>query len=142
MPGRILGIGGHLHEYATSLKFEDVTDRRVIWEGKPFTDKNGSVNRLAVGRLYRKFGVKIDTAHVYRVTVSYQSPIADTLRSGGMGVVAGVFLPDAVWPATDTTSQLYVIDRKHYLREVSGRLDEILAEDASSRGPEEHGHRH
>lgn len=132
VPGRILGVGGHLHEYATSLRFEDVTGGRLIWEGKPFTDENGNVNRLAVGRLYRKLGVRIDTAHVYRVTVTYQNPTADTLKAGGMGVVAGVFLPDADWPATDTADPLYVLDRKHYLREVNGRLDQILAQDSGA----------
>ncbi|MBI4421061.1 MAG: hypothetical protein HY560_09570, partial [Gemmatimonadetes bacterium] len=126
IPGRILGIGGHLHEYATALRFEDVTANRTIWEGEPYTDEKGNVNRLAVGRLYRRLGVALDTAHLYRVTVFYQNPTADTIRSGGMGVVAGVVLPQTLWPATDTTDRLYRLDRQHYLREVSGRLEEIL----------------
>jgi hypothetical protein len=128
VPGRILAIGGHLHELATSLKFEDVTAKTTIWEGKPYTDEHGNVNRLAIGYLYKQMGVKLESDHLYRVTVSYDNPSKDTIPAGGMGVVAGVFLPAAPWPATDTTDQLYALDRKHYLREVSGTLSEILAQ--------------
>src|SRR5439155_13451447 len=116
VPGRVIAIGGHLHELATSLKFEDATDHELIWEGKPFTDEKGNVNRLAVGYLYRKLGVKLQPSHSYRVTVSYENPSADTIHAGGMGVVGGVFLPSEPWPATDSTDALYVLDRKHYLR--------------------------
>src|SRR5439155_1523626 len=49
--GRILAIGGHLHELATSLRFEDVTAKSTIWEGRPYTDDRGNVNRLAIGYL-------------------------------------------------------------------------------------------
>ena len=86
------------------------------------------MNRLAVGYLYRKLGVKLEPSHSYRVTVSYENPSADTIHAGGMGVVGGVFLPSAPWPATDSTDALYVLDRKHYLREVSGTLATIMAQ--------------
>jgi hypothetical protein len=31
------------------------------------------------------------------------------------------------WPVTDTTNHEYVMDRKHYLREVQGTMAEMLA---------------
>jgi hypothetical protein len=139
VPGRILVIGGHLHEMSTSLKFEDVTNHRVIWEGTPQNDDEGNVNHLAIGYLYKKLGVKLDPENTYRVTVSYVNPTADTIRGGGMGVVGGVFLPSVPWPATDTTDSLYVLDRRHYMREVRGQLGkmkEIKPE------PEQPAHRH
>jgi hypothetical protein len=127
VPGRILAIGGHLHELATSLKFEDATANRLIWEGKPYTDEKGNVNRLAVGYLYRRLGEKLDPSHSYRVTVSYDNPTGDTIHAGGMGVVAGVFWPSVPWPATNQTDPLYLLDRMHYLREVQGNYQAILA---------------
>jgi hypothetical protein len=135
VPGRVLAIGGHLHEMATSLKFEDATTNTLIWEGKPYSDEDGNVNRLAVGYLYRKLGVKLVPDHTYRVTVSYINPSADTIKAGGMGVVAGVFLPSDPWPATDTTDPLYVLDRQHYMREVRGTLETILAEKSGPATP-------
>ena len=135
VPGRILAIGGHLHDLATSLRFEDATANKLIWEGKPFTDKDGTVNRLPVGYLYRKLGVKLDTSHAYRVTVFYDNPGTDTIPAGGMGVVAGVFLPSDPWPTVDRTDPLYALDRKHYLRELNGKYSALLAEEAPSTTP-------
>jgi hypothetical protein len=126
VPGRILAIGGHLHELATSLKFEDATENRLIWEGKPYTDESGNVNRLAVGYLYRRLGEKLYPSHSYRVTVSYDNTTGDTIHAGGMGVVAGVFWPGAPWPATNAADSLYALDRMHYLRQVQGTYQEIL----------------
>lgn len=136
VPGRVMAIGGHLHPHATSLTFEDVTAGRLIWEGKP-TVENGVENRLAIGYLYRKLGARMDTSHVYRVTVNYVNPTGDTLRSGGMGVVAGAFMPsgNVPWPATDTTDALYALDRKHYLREVRGTMAAILSEGKDQKTP-------
>ncbi len=140
--GRVLAIGGHLHEMAIDLKFEDATTNKLIWEGKPYTDENGNVNRLAVGYLYKKLGVKLDADHKYRVTVDYINPTADTIKGGGMGVVAGVFLPSGDWPATDTTDELYTLDKKHYMREVHGNLETILAEEKAPAEKKPAAHHH
>ena len=129
MAGRVMVVGGHLHPYATSLKFEDVTAGEVIWEGRPIEGEDRSLEGVSVGRLYKRLGVKIFPDHTYRVTVTYDNPTGDSIPEGGMGVIGGVFLPsgDGPWPVADTTDQLYVLDRKHYLREVQGRYEQILA---------------
>jgi hypothetical protein len=59
-----------------------------------------------------------------------------------MGVVAGVFLPSGDWPATDTANELYSLDRKHYMREVHGNLETILAEEKApvEKKPAAHHH--
>ncbi len=133
LAGRILAIGGHTHELAVGLKFEDVTTEEVIWEGQPIVDDAGTVVGMPVGRLYRKLGTRIDPSHVYRVTVTYGNPTSDTIPEGGMGVVGGIFRPDGgtTWPAADSTNQTYVLDRMHYMREVRGTLATILSEIAS-----------
>jgi hypothetical protein len=144
MAGRIMVIGSHLHEYATRIRFEDVTEGEVIWEGRSITDEGEKVVGVTIGRLYRKLGVKITPDHVYRVSVTYQNPSADTLYAGGMGVVAGVFMPreNIMWPRADVADALYVLDRKHYLQEVRGRYEEITAIAPMPEGgaPAEHDH--
>ncbi len=109
MPGRIMVIGSHLHEYATSIRFEDVTENRVIWEGRAVTDEGEKVVGVTIGRLYRTGGAKITPDHVYRVTVTYENPFADTLYAGGMGVVAGAFKPahSEMWPRAPLQNELY-----------------------------------
>lgn len=130
MEGRIAAVGSHLHENAESIRLEDVTSDELIWEGFPIEDKDGTLTGVTVGKLYKEFGKKIFPDHIYRVTVRYNNPTSDTLRHGGMGVVAGVFIPaDAdSWPQADSSDPLYDIDRMHYLRKVSGTYEELLTQ--------------
>jgi hypothetical protein len=127
MPGRIMVIGSHLHENATSIRFEDVTENRVIWEGRAITDEGEEVVGVTIGRLYRTGGVKVTPDHVYRVSVTYHNPSADTLYAGGMGVVAGAFKPASaqMWPRAPLQNELYLLDRAHYLQQVHGRYEMI-----------------
>jgi hypothetical protein len=130
MAGRIMAIGSHLHELATSIRLEDVSADKVLWEGLPLIADDGeTVEGVTIGKLYRRLGVAIDPEHVYRVTVDYDNPGTETITAGGMGVVAGVFMPSgsAGWPLVDTSDPLYQLDRKHYMRQVRGDYDLIAA---------------
>jgi hypothetical protein len=129
MEGRIMVIGGHLHDHAVSLRFEDVTDGRVIWEAAPILDSAGRLVGVPIGQLYRKLGAKVTPEHLYRVSVTYENPTGDTLYAGGMGVVAGVFMQTAggMWPRADKADDLYVMDWLHYTRQVSGSADVLRA---------------
>ncbi len=150
LAGRIMAIGSHLHELATSIRLEDVTTGALVWEGLPILGPDGeTVEGVTIGNLYRRFGVKIDPDHRYRVTVEYHNPGTETITAGGMGVVAGVFLPagGAHWPEADVADPLYTLDRRHYMREVRGDYDLILGGGGviesmgmERHGDEEHGH--
>lgn len=130
LPGRIMVIGSHMHEYAESISLEDVTDDEVLWTGYPVKNPQGNLQGVTIGNLYWKLGAKIVPEHVYRVSITYNNPTPDTLYSGGMGVVAGVFMPavETEWPLAEPNDPLYLLDRLHYLRQVSGRMDEIERE--------------
>ena len=117
IPGRVLALGGHAHDYATRIAFEDVTTGTVVWEAAPNLGPDGGIESVPIGMLWRRFGVRLSPDRVYRVTVEYDNPTADTIPEGGMGVVAGLFLPSAGWPAADTSDAMYRIDRAHYLRQ-------------------------
>ena len=141
--GRIVAIGGHLHDYAVNVTLEDVTDGKQIWQGEPILDDEGRLVGVTLGRLYRRLGVRIHTDHVYRVSVTYDNPTQDTILKGGMGLVAGLFIPGIdEWPAADVTDALYVLDRQHYLRMIRGSLDEIERSDSTAVGDRSrHSHR-
>ena len=144
--GRIMAIGGHMHENAISLKLEDVTENEVIWEGFPIENEDGELVGVTLGRLYWKLGAKIYPDHKYRVTVTYDNRTGETLVGGGMGVIGGVFMPSdgGMWPRADMTDPLYALDRSHYMRQVRGTYDEIaagvLTEQSASEGAGEHQH--
>jgi hypothetical protein len=114
IPGDIVGIGGHVHDYAVSLELTDVTTGLVIWHVTPVRDSAGHVLDLPITRFYNwhRLGVHIEPSHRYRITVTYDNPTTQTIPEGGMGSVAGLFIPDrgAQWPAVNTADPVYQQD--------------------------------
>jgi len=110
--GRILGIGGHLHDYATVLRLEDVTDGKVIWEADPQYDDEGRLTGVSESRLWMTGGIKISPEHTYRIYVEYDNPMAEPAPNGGMGEIGGVIWAskDVVWPAFSRDDPVYVAD--------------------------------
>lgn len=126
--GTILGLGGHVHDYATAIELRDVTDGKTIWHQEPVRDRAGRVIALPVGRFYRwyRLGVRITPAHRYRVTVYYDNPTGETIPYGGMGVVAGLFTPKwgwgggTRWPGVDAGDPIYLAYVDNLLRNMEG----------------------
>lgn len=118
--GTIVGLGGHLHDYGVSLELKDMTTGRVLWHGAPETDGAGRVITFPLARFYswRRLGVHVTPEHRYRLTAVYENPTGRPIKDGGMGAVAGLFVPDwgATWPAVDPTDTLYVRDQAATLR--------------------------
>lgn len=116
--GRILAMGGHTHDLAVALRFEDVTSEDVLWEVRPVKNERGEIERVPIGEFWRRLGIAITPEHTYRVTVVYENPTGDTIYGGGMGVVGGVFLPKdpAAWPRPDFEDPVYAADLRHALR--------------------------
>jgi hypothetical protein len=125
IPGTILGLGGHMHDYGVSLELKDVTTGTVLWRGAPVTDAAGRVQSFPLARFYnwRRLGVHVVSAHRYRLTAVYENRTGRFIRDGGMGAVAGLFVPDrgAEWPAVDTRDTLYQQDLAATIR--SGNPD-------------------
>jgi hypothetical protein len=110
--GRIVGIGGHVHNFATLLGVEDVTTGKTIWETAPELDETGQVTGMPEGRLWWRGGVKIYPDHVYRVYVEYDNPTSESAPDGGMGEVGGLLWApkDVRWPEFDRDDPKYVAD--------------------------------
>lgn len=110
--GRILGIGGHLHDYATVLRLEDVTEGEVIWEAEPIYDENGRLKGVSESRLWMTGGVKVSPDHVYRIHVEYENPMSHPTPDGGMGEIGGVIWAskDVSWPEFKRNDPIYIAD--------------------------------
>jgi hypothetical protein len=125
IPGTILGLGGHMHDYGVSLELKDMTTGRVLWRGAPVTDAAGRVISFPLARFYnwRGLGVHVVPAHRYRLTAAYENRTGRSIRDGGMGAVAGLFVPDRgqEWPAVDPQDTLYQKDLAATMR--SGSAD-------------------
>lgn len=109
--GYVLGLGGHVHDYATELNLTDATTGQVLWRQRPVKDSSGHVLEMPIKKFYRwyRLGLKIEPSHRYRVTVRYDNPTGRVLRNAGMGAIAGLFVPShgAQWPMVDTTNAVY-----------------------------------
>ena len=55
--GRILEIGGHLHEYGVELRLDDVTTGRTLWRAAPAVDASGQVIGIPSTSYWWRLGV-------------------------------------------------------------------------------------
>jgi len=120
--GRILGMGGHVHKYATSLRLEDLTADKVVYETKPITDANGAVTSMPQDVFIWRLGIPIVAEHTYRLAVTYENPEPDTIPGGGMGALGGIMIATRgqEWPTIDPRSPEYLKDRAVTLRMEGG----------------------
>ena len=118
--GKIVGLGGHMHDYGRVIEFADVTAGEAIYRASPVADATGHIESIPIAMLYgwTRLGVHIVPEHRYRITVSYDNPTGAPIPDGGMGVVGGLFVPDrgVGWPAADPGDSLYQQDYRHYMR--------------------------
>jgi len=124
VPGKIVGLGGHMHDYGRVIEFADVTTGDVIYRAAPVADSVGHIASIPIALLYgwTRLGVHIVPEHRYRIAVSYDNPTGAPIPDGGMGVVGGLFVPDrgVTWPAAEPADSLYQEDYRHYMRLESG----------------------
>jgi hypothetical protein len=101
--GRLIGVSGHLHQYGTAIRLEDVTAKEVIWEGRPTLDADGEVSGMPMKMFYMRLGVPIRADHTYRLTADYNNTSGEAIPGGAMGAFGGAFAPDrgAQWPGID-----------------------------------------
>lgn len=110
--GRLLAVGGHLHDYGKELRLEDPSTGRVLARVRAERRPDGTVigvNHGLYGVLGR--GPHLVAGHQYRLVAVYQGSPADSIR-GAMGVMGGIFAPDHYrrWPAIDRHNPDYLID--------------------------------
>jgi hypothetical protein len=111
--GRILGVGGHLHDFAESIALVDLTTGKVLLTLKTQTDSAGKV--ASVGRKLFGLtgdGLRLRAGRPYRVVAIYRNPLGRTLVEGGMALLAGIFAPDdpAGWPVLDRSDAGFLAD--------------------------------
>jgi hypothetical protein len=108
--GRLLGVGGHLHDYGVRVRLEDAETGKVLTTVTATRDSAGKV--LKVSR--KLFGVsgeglKLKANHRYRVVGEYDNPTNVTKVRGAMAHMSGIFSPDDMskWPAIDPSNPDY-----------------------------------
>ncbi len=119
--GRLLGVGGHLHDYGKQIRLEDVRTGKVLAHVQGIEDKNGH----ELGVTHQLLAVKERGPHLragrpYRLVAVYANPTPDTLRAV-MAVMGGLFAPDDMnaWPKIDYTNADYLKDIADVVRSMT-----------------------
>jgi hypothetical protein len=102
--GRLLGVGGHMHDYGTRVRLEDAETGRLLTQVTAERAPDGKL--IKVSR--RLFGVsgkglRLKAHHRYRVVGEYDNPTGQLRVKGAMASMVGLFVPDDLknWPAID-----------------------------------------
>ena len=126
--GRIIGIGGHAHDYVTGLALQEVTSSgvRTVSRLRTVTDSTGrlsSVEQKLPG--IRGPGIPLRRGATYRITGSYNNTTGAPLPEGGMLHIILLFAIDdpRQWPALDKDDPDYRRDID-WLEERSARAEE------------------
>lgn len=119
VPGKIIIVGGHVHDYATTIEFWDATTGKLLWHGEPVVPAPGQPAVVPAGKMYTltRIGQPVTPTHRYRVRVVYNNTSGHAIPDGGMGVIGGLFKPDedVVWPTTNPQEALYQKDLRHFM---------------------------
>lgn len=92
--GRLLGVGGHLHDYGERLVLENVTRKEVVAVLDSKLDADGRIVSMPVAPFYERGGYRLNQGERVRVTATYDNRAGKRLRDGAMGIVVGYFVPD------------------------------------------------
>jgi hypothetical protein len=101
--GRLLGVGGHLHDYGVGVRLEDVATGKVLTQLSSVRTPDGKIKSM--GR--KLFGVsgeglQLKAGRRYRIVGIYDNPTGEKIN-GAMAHMVGLFAPEdyAKWPAID-----------------------------------------
>jgi hypothetical protein len=111
--GRLLGVGGHMHDYGVRVRLEDAETGKVITSVVATRDAEGKVSKMS-RKLYGVSGdgLKLEANHPYRVVGEYDNPTGETLIKGAMAHMVGLFVPEDMskWPKIDPSDPTYQRD--------------------------------
>jgi hypothetical protein len=111
--GRLLGVGGHMHDYGTRVQLEDASTGKVLTQVVAEREPDGKLIKMS-----RKLfgvsgeGLKLKANHRYRVVGQYDNPTGELRTKGAMAHMVGLFVPDDMkrWPAIDDRDPTYQRD--------------------------------
>lgn len=140
--GRLLGYGGHLHDYGMLVRLEDAETGKVLARVDAKRDNAGKVSGVS-----RKLpgvggaGLKLKAGHRYRVVGVYDNLTSDTLINGAMAHITGIFAPDdfSKWPGVDEADPDYQKDLASL--EIMGTGGEEHEHGGHDHGAQEHNNK-
>lgn len=110
--GRLIGVGGHLHDFGKELRLEDVSSGKVLARARAHRRPDGTVTGVG----HQLFGIwgrgpRLVPGRQYRLVAVYDNPNGAAVMAA-MGVMGGIFAPDHIrkWPAVNKNDPGYIRD--------------------------------
>lgn len=92
--GRLLGVGGHLHDYGEWLVLKDATTGETIATLAANLGPAGQILSMPIKLFTDSGGFALHRGDALAVTDAYNNPAGKPISAGAMGIVVGYFLPD------------------------------------------------
>ena len=96
--GVLLGVGGHMHDYAKELVLKDSRSKEPVVTLAAKTDEHGQLIGMPVEMFYPKYprtgGYPLQVGDKLTITATYNNTSGKLLRDGAMGIVVGYFVPN------------------------------------------------
>lgn len=111
--GRLLGIGGHMHDYGVALRLEDAENGKVLARLRADRRADGRINGVSRFNFgFHEEALHLNAGHRYRIVAEYDNPTKSSVPHGGMGSIAGAFAPDDLskWPSLNRADSSVVRD--------------------------------
>jgi hypothetical protein len=93
--GKLIGVGGHLHDYGRTLILEDSTHNQTIATLAAKLNAQYQMVSIPVKLFTRSGGYPLKKGQVVKVTAIYDNPTGKPIPEGAMGIAVGYFLPDS-----------------------------------------------
>lgn len=98
--GKLLGVGGHLHDYGQWLVLKNERTSQTIATLEANLDAKGRILGVPVELFAERGGVPVHSGDILAVTDAYNNPTGKLIVDGAMGIIVGYFLPDEPSPFT------------------------------------------
>jgi hypothetical protein len=90
--GRLLGVGGHMHDYGERLVLNDAAAGQPVASLKSTLDDQGHIQSLPIVTFLDRGGYALARGAKLQVVADYGKPRVP--NADGMAIVVGYFLPD------------------------------------------------
>ena len=96
--GKLIGVGGHMHDYGRELVLEDATRNQKIATLEARLDADGRLISIPIALFAAAGGLELAKGDDIRVTAIYDNPTGKYLRQGAMGIAVGYLIPEDEGP--------------------------------------------
>jgi hypothetical protein len=91
--GILLGVGGHMHDYAQQITLEDATRNEKVATLHAKLDEKGQLLSMPVVTFFDRGGYQFAAGDRLKITATYDNTTGKPLPDGAMGIVVGYFVP-------------------------------------------------